>query len=90
VYAKQRTSQESKSLRKHVQFADFTSCYKDYYKGLNATDTYRTSVNRVKAIQVFCLRASRAESPSTDRYRLSRIFDNISFCQNPYFGQQTL
>jgi hypothetical protein len=39
---------------------------------------------------VFCPKASRTESPSTDRYRLSKVFDNVSFCQNPYFGQQTL
>jgi hypothetical protein len=97
VYARQRTSQESKSLRKHVQFADY---YKDCYKDPNPTRAQRASVrvckelqtfvNKVGAIQVFCLKTSRAESPSTDRYRLSRIFDNVSFCQNPYYRQHTL
>ena len=40
---------------------------------------------------MFCLRASSAESLSEGRYRLSRVFDDVSFCQNPYLrGQQSL
>ena len=39
---------------------------------------------------MFCPKASRAESPSTDEYRLSRTFDSVSFCQNPYSGQRAL
>jgi len=37
---------------------------------------------------VFCLRASGAESLSRGGYKLSRVFDDVSFCQNPYLGQQ--
>jgi hypothetical protein len=45
-------------------------------------------VKRIGAIQVFCPKASGAEGLSGDRYRLSKIFDDVSFCQNPYLGRQ--
>jgi hypothetical protein len=39
---------------------------------------------------MFCSKTSKAESLSIDRYQLSKTFDNVSFCQNPYVRQQTL
>ena len=37
---------------------------------------------------MFCLRTSSAKSLSKGGYKLSRVFDDVSFCQNPYLRQQ--
>jgi len=37
---------------------------------------------------VFCPRTGGAESLSRGGYRLSRVFDDVAFCQNPYLGRQ--
>jgi len=60
--------------------------YKDYYKGLETRKELQEPIKQVGAIQVFCLRTSSAESLSEGRYKLLRVFDDVSFCQNPYLG----
>jgi hypothetical protein len=47
-------------------------------------------VKQVGAIQVFCLGASRAEGLSIGGYRLSRIFNDVSLSQSPYYGRPRL
>ena len=37
---------------------------------------------------MFCPRAIGVGDLSTGGYRLSRIIDDFSFCQDPYFGRQ--
>jgi hypothetical protein len=76
-------------------FTGFEDYYKDCYKGSETRKELqepikrlRASVKQVGAIQVFCLRTSSAESLSGGGYKLSRVFDDVSFCQNPYLGRQ--
>jgi hypothetical protein len=78
-----------------VGFTGFKDYYKDYYKGSETRKELqepikrlRASIKQVGAIQVFCLRTSSAESLSKGGYRLSRVFNDVSFCQNPYLGRQ--
>jgi hypothetical protein len=78
----------------------FTGDHKDPTGGLRTKEGFtgfkgpvrtrkelRASVKRVGAVQVFCPKASRTEDLE---YRLSRVFDNVSFCQSPYSGQRIL
>jgi hypothetical protein len=57
---RQQTSQELKPLRKRVQFADFTSSMNStgFKEPVETCKKLCASEKRVRAIQVFCLRAS--------------------------------
>jgi hypothetical protein len=57
---RQRTGQELKPLRKRVQFADFTGSMDSmgFKEPVETCKKPRASEKRVRAIQVFCPRAS--------------------------------
>jgi hypothetical protein len=77
----------TEGLRMDRRFTDVSTGIR---KPVRIRKELRASVKRVGAIQVFCPKASKAENLSANGYRLSRIFDDVSLCQNPYFGRRTL
>jgi hypothetical protein len=87
----QRTSRVPKSLRKQVQFAELTDSRTNVRehpgRPMRICKELQTSVKSVGAIQVFCPRTSTKDL-NAGKYRLSRIIDSVSLCQNPYSGRQ--
>jgi len=81
-----------KPLRKRVRFADFTGSMDStgFKEPVETRKEPRASEKRVGAIQVFAQGLAKQRTLVQADIDYQGIFDNVSFCQNPYFGRRTL
>ena len=68
-----------KPIRSYKRLQEFIDDRKELQSDRKTTSTTAKTMKRIGAIQVFCLRPSKARDLATREYRMSRKVDSFSF-----------